>query len=84
MEKTYTGLDDCLNMLLSCFRKKMSVPDPPGRLPELRVHVLRDLVWAVGLERGRHLAEAQRGLGQDQHRHHLGRRQRSAGTLQTG
>ena len=24
MEKSHTGLDDCLNMLLSCFREKMS------------------------------------------------------------
>ena len=24
MEKPHTGLDDCLNMVLSCFRKKMS------------------------------------------------------------
>ena len=24
MEKPHTGLDDCLNMLLSCFRKRMS------------------------------------------------------------
>ena len=25
MEKPHTELDDCLNMLLSCFRKRMSV-----------------------------------------------------------
>ena len=24
MEKPYTGLDECLNMLLSCFRKRIS------------------------------------------------------------
>ena len=29
MKKPHTGLDDCLNMLLSCFRKKMSGFDDP-------------------------------------------------------
>ena len=28
MEKPLTGLDDCLNMLLACFRKRMSAPRP--------------------------------------------------------
>ena len=27
MEKPHTGLDDCLNMLLSCFRKRLSVQE---------------------------------------------------------
>ena len=31
MEKPHTGLDDCLNMLLSCFRTKMS--DKVATLP---------------------------------------------------
>ena len=29
MEKPHAGLDDCLNMLLSCFRKRMSVRPQP-------------------------------------------------------
>ena len=27
IEKPHTGLDDCLNMLLSCFREKLSVSE---------------------------------------------------------
>ena len=27
MEEPHTGLDDCLRMLQTCFRKRMSVPD---------------------------------------------------------
>ena len=50
MEKPHAGLDECLRILLSCFRARNSVPDPddlrrrgdhdallqPGRLPAER------------------------------------------------
>ena len=69
MEKTHAGLDDCLNMLLSCFRKRMSdlglivldeveaqLPRQIGPLGECS-HPLRDLldvdVLVVELRRGR-------------------------------
>ena len=32
MENPHTGLDDCLNMLLSCFRKRLSVTHSPRGL----------------------------------------------------
>ena len=38
MEKPHTGLDDCLKMLLSCFRKRMS-GRPPTVLKMNRDHV---------------------------------------------
>ena len=56
IEKPHTGFDDCLRILLSCFRKSMSCLDDPvvvqaQSLPPLKVaHELGDL----GLEVVRH------------------------------
>ena len=36
IEKPHTGLDDCLNMLLSCFRARNSAPTPPTPTPPPR------------------------------------------------
>ena len=46
MEKPLAGLDDCLNTLLACFRKRMSDRDivPEGNLEEVN-SVLSDTNW---------------------------------------
>ena len=37
MEKPHTGLDDCLNMLLSCFRKMMLALAAGGASPPFKI-----------------------------------------------
>ena len=46
MEKPLAGLEDCLNTLLACFRKRMSDRDivPEGNLEEVN-SVLSDTNW---------------------------------------
>ena len=62
MEKPHTGLDDYLNMLLSCFREKMSGPSPtttttnaisaPDSLPILVTLFIRGPPYMTSTQKG--------------------------------
>ena len=76
MEKPHTGLDDCLNMLLPCFRKRMSVLQAvldraeTGVVPPRQQRHRRRL----GGLRGNFVAFAAFGLGRRSRRRRVGRR----------
>ena len=44
MEKPGTGLDDCLNMLMACFRKGMSAARSSNRVHVMDISTFRKMI----------------------------------------